>query len=54
MENYKQKYLQYKIKYITLRQQLAPTIPNPISNTSVLSPVLSPTIPIPIPNKPVV
>jgi hypothetical protein len=55
MEDYKKKYLKYKMKYLSLKQQLSPTIPNPISNTSVLNTsVLSPSIPVPIPNKPVV
>lgn len=57
MNNYQEKYLKYKGKYINLRKQLnsmqiAPTIPIPITNVSVVRP-MPPTIPHPIPNMPV-
>ena len=51
---YNEKYLKYKTKYINLKSKInynsAPTIPNPISNTSIIK---SPPMPIPIPNKPI-
>jgi hypothetical protein len=56
MEDYTQKYLKYKEKYIALQKQylkytnIAPTIPNPISNTPVIK---APLIPNPIPNGPI-
>ncbi len=56
MDNYQQKYLKYKGKYINLRKkinnQMAPIIPNPVSNISVVRPI-PPTIPNPVPNTPV-
>jgi hypothetical protein len=52
--DYQKKYLKYKSKYINLRQklQMAPTIPNPITNVSVIKP-MPPTIPNPVPNMPI-
>ncbi len=52
--DYQTKYLKYKTRYINLRQQLqmAPTIPNPITNISVVKP-MPPTIPNPVPNMPI-
>jgi hypothetical protein len=53
--DYQKKYLKYKSKYINLRQklQMAPAIPNPITNVSVVK-IIPPSIPNPIPNVPVV
>jgi hypothetical protein len=53
MEDYTQKYLKYKGKYLNLQKQylkytnIAPTIPNPISNSPIIR---SPLIPNPITN----
>ena len=54
-DNYVKKYLKYKTKYLALKNttkhtNIAPTIPNPISNTSVIK---APEIPIPVPNMPI-
>ena len=54
-DNYTKKYLKYKTKYLALKNttkhtNIVPTIPNPISNTSVIK---APEIPIPVPNIPV-
>jgi hypothetical protein len=50
--DYKKKYLKYKSKYINLKNQSAPIIPNPITNISVVKP-MPPTIPNPVPNMPI-
>jgi hypothetical protein len=52
--DYQKKYLKYKSKYIHLRQklQMAPTIPIPITNVSVVRP-MPPTIPNPVSNMPI-
>jgi hypothetical protein len=52
--DYQKKYLKYKSKYINLMQklQMAPTIPNPITNVSVVKP-MPPTIPNPVSNMPI-
>jgi hypothetical protein len=52
--DYQIKYLKYKSKYINLRQklQMAPFIPNPITNVSVIKP-MPPTIPNPVSNMPI-
>ena len=52
--DYQQKYLKYKSKYINLRQklQMAPVIPNPITNVSIVKP-MPPTITNPVNNIPI-
>jgi hypothetical protein len=48
------KYLKYKLKYLNLKNNynVAPNIPNPISNTAI-HPISAPTIPNPVTNKPI-
>ncbi len=57
MDNNYTKYLKYKNKYLSLKnkQQNMHTnlIPNPITNISIIKPIIAPTIPIPVPNVPV-
>ena len=47
--DYYKKYLKYKSKYLSLRNNNS--IPNPISNISIIKTI--PTIPIPITNTPI-